>query len=207
MYCRSPRILEKMWLKFRKAKDVGGKFPLTRNTKRRPSTQLRCIDPSPLPHWKRGSGTVDTTTLWRRPTLVAPCVSVRARMSRRQRKYTVFCLRHAPGEGNWQGQRHKEKVFVLQTWAPASRACLIWSERHLVVRNYMSPVYLIFDSYCTMLEGSSSLQSGQVFQLFQRSLSLSIQWSRKTSSLHACCITGKKKRLWRQQSTQMWKTL
>lgn len=111
------------------------------------------------------------------------------------------------GEGNWQGQRHKEKVFVLQAWAPASRACLIWSERHLVVRNYMSPVYLIFDSYCTMLEGSSSLQSGQVFQLFQRSLSLSIQWSRKTSSLHACCITGKKKRLWRQQNTQMWKTL
>ncbi len=69
------------------------------------------------------------------------------------------------------------------------------SEGHLVAKNYLSPVYLIFDSYCTMWEGNSSLQSGQGFQLFQRSLSLSIQWSCKTSSLHACCITGKKKTL------------
>lgn len=100
------------------------------------------------------------------------------------------------GEGNWQSNM-----------SPCITCMSNLIRADLVVRNYMSPVYLIFDSYCTMLEGSSSLQSGQVFQLFQRSLSLSIQWSRKTSSLHACCITGKKKRLWRQQSTQMWKTL
>ena len=121
------------WNSGKLKEDVGWKF----RPGERLGTQLRCIDPSTPPMernsfvsanqflWqdtkqlKQVSGTVDTTTLWRRPTLVAPCVSASTVSSLCAAKELVYSilLETCPcpgGKGTGRGKGIRRKCLFFK---------------------------------------------------------------------------------------------